>query len=229
LAIRRSCTHDPHRAKWERRYRGSRRRWDEHFSRRERLRGRRSVTAACNVAFPLAVACGTGASVRAVDLTLLTNRELLDAWTGSLEEVHRRGVVRTYNNPIGDIAEAIVARHYGGKRAPFDNPVWDVAIGDDLLQVKACRRATPGTKLGFSPLRHREGYTALVLVVFTADMRVEQAWRVPRAVVNEFATAVPHVNGFRVSLSSAVTGHSDVMQLDLDDGAIDQPEAPSIP
>jgi hypothetical protein len=27
--------------------------------------------------------------------------------------------VRTYNDPIGDIAEAIVARHYGGVRGSF--------------------------------------------------------------------------------------------------------------
>jgi hypothetical protein len=130
-----------------------------------------------------------------------TNRELLDAWTGSLEELHRRGVVRTYNNPIGDIAEALVARHYGGTRAAFDNPACDVAVGDTLLQVKACRRSSPTTKLGFSPLRHREGYTAVVLVVFSADMRVEQAWSVPREVANELASGVPHVNGWRIGLA----------------------------
>jgi len=106
-----------------------------------------------------------------LDLTALSNRELLLAWTGSLEELRRRGVVRTYNNPIGDIAEAIVARHYGGVRGSFAQAAWDVAIGEELLQVKACRRSTPTTSLGFSPVRHREGYTALVLVVFTAEMR----------------------------------------------------------
>lgn len=163
---------------------------------------------------------------RSVDLATFTNRQLLDAWTGSLEELHRRGVVRTYNNPIGDIAEAIVARHYKGSRAAFDNPAWDVAVGDDLLQVKACRRSTATTRLGFSPLRHRSGYTALVLVVFTADMRVEQAWRIPRAVVNELARDVPHVNGFRIALAANVTAHPDVERLQLDDSAIDEDEAP---
>jgi hypothetical protein len=50
------------------------------------------------------------------DLKSLSNRELLDAWTQSLEVLHERGIVRTYNNPIGDIAEEMVARFYGGIR-----------------------------------------------------------------------------------------------------------------
>jgi hypothetical protein len=159
-----------------------------------------------------------------VDLSALTNRELLDVWTGSLDELHARRVVRTYNNPIGDIAEAIVARHYGGIRGAFSQSAWDVAVGAELLQVKACRRATPKTKLGFSPIRHADGYTALILVVFTAGMRVEQAWRIPRATVNAIAKFNSHVNGLKLGLTAEVTGHPDVRRLELDDDAIDEPE-----
>src|SRR4051812_4880969 len=154
----------------------------------------------------------------------MSNRELLEVWTESLEELRRRGVVRTYNNPIGDIAEAIVARHYGGVRGTFAQAAWDVAVGEELLQVKACRRATAGTRLGFSPVRHRDGYTALILVVFTADMRVEQAWRIPCDVVNDLAAFNSHVNGLKISLTAAVTGHPRVERLALTDAAIDEPE-----
>jgi hypothetical protein len=159
-----------------------------------------------------------------VDLTALSNRELLDTWAGSLEELYARGVVRTYNNPVGDIAEAIVARHSGGVRGSFVQAAWDVAVGDELLQVKACRRATPTTKIGFSPVRHREGYTALILVVFTADLRVEQAWRVPRSAVNELGNWNAHVNGLKVSLTAVVRNRSDVERLNLPDDAVDTPE-----
>lgn len=159
-----------------------------------------------------------------VDLGALTNRELLDVWTGSLDQLHARGVVRTYNNPVGDIAEAIVARHFGGRRGAFAQAAWDVAVGEELLQVKACRRATPKTKLGFSPIRHADGYTALVLVVFTAGMRVEQAWRIPRDVVNALAKFNAHVNGFKIGLTAEVTSHPGVEPLELNDDAIDAAE-----
>src|SRR5690349_17177935 len=136
-----------------------------------------------------------------------------------------RGVVRTYNNPIADIAEEIVARRYGGERGSFSQAAWDVKVADELLQVKACRRATPTTKLGFSPVRHRNGYTALILVVFTADMRIEQAWRIPLHVVNELAVFNAHVNGLKIALTADVTGHADVEKLDLFTDAIDRPSA----
>jgi hypothetical protein len=87
-----------------------------------------------------------------LDLSKLTNRELLDAWTKSLDVLYERGIVRTYNNPIGDIAEELVARHYGGTRGAFAQAAWDVAVGDELLQVKACRRATPKTNCA-TPIR----------------------------------------------------------------------------
>ena len=33
-----------------------------------------------------------------------------------MRELRKRDVIRTNNNPIGDIAEAIVHQHYGGER-----------------------------------------------------------------------------------------------------------------
>jgi hypothetical protein len=82
-----------------------------------------------------------------IDLTALSNRQLLEVWTGSLEELRRREVVRTYNNPIGDIAEAIVARHYGGVRGSFVQAGWDVAVGEERF----CRSRHAGAR----PLRRR--------------------------------------------------------------------------
>ncbi len=50
------------------------------------------------------------------DLSKMSTRELLALWAQSLRELRDREVVRTFNNPIGDIAEALVALHYGGER-----------------------------------------------------------------------------------------------------------------
>jgi hypothetical protein len=46
-----------------------------------------------------------------------TRQPLVRAQT--LRELRDREVVRTFNNPIGDIAEAIVALHYNGERGSF--------------------------------------------------------------------------------------------------------------
>jgi hypothetical protein len=153
-------------------------------------------------------------------LDRLSNRELLQVWAQSMRLLRERGVVRTYNSPIGDIAEEMVARHYGGVRGSFDQAAWDVAVGDELLQVKACWRAGAKSKLGFSPIRHREGYTAVVLVVFGADMLVEEAWRIPREVVNELGKFNSHVNGIKVGLTAVMRAHPDVERVELTDDAL---------
>ena len=156
-----------------------------------------------------------------LDLGALSNRQLLQVWARSLQLLYDRGVVRTYNSPIGDIAEEMVARHYGGVRGAFDQAAWDVAVGEELLQVKACRREPHKSRTGFSPIRHRDGYDAVILVVFSMDMQVEEAWRVPRHVVNELGKFNAHVNGIKIALTSAVRAHPEVQQLALTDDALD--------
>lgn len=93
----------------------------------------------------------------AIDLAALTVRELLTLWARTLRELRDRGVVRTFNNPIGDIAEELVARHYGGKRGSFSQKTWDVVAGDELLQVKALRRTGARTRRNLSPVRSDDG------------------------------------------------------------------------
>jgi hypothetical protein len=128
-----------------------------------------------------------------VDLSTLSVRELLALWARTLRELRDRGVVRTFNNPIGDIAEELVALHYGATRGSFSQKTWDVAVGDALLQVKALRRTGTGTRRSLSPVRSADAYTAVAVVIFTEDLCVEQALRIPREVVNELFERRPHV------------------------------------
>ena len=59
------------------------------------------------------------------------------------------------------------------------------------------------------------------VVVFSMDMKVEEAWRVPREVVNGLGKFNAHVNGIKIALTSAVRAHPDVEQLELTDDALD--------
>lgn len=156
-----------------------------------------------------------------IDLTRLAVRELLGLWAGSLRELRDRGVVRTFNNPIGDIAEELVAQHYRGERGSFSQKTWDVRVGTELLQVKALRRTGVRTRRNLSPIRSDDGYTAVIVVVFTADLRVERAIRVPRAVVNELFERRPHVNGRIVTLGRRLLEHPAVEAVPISDEALD--------
>jgi hypothetical protein len=95
-----------------------------------------------------------------------------------MRELLRRDVVRTANNPIGDIAEAIVAEHYdgGGVRQGFSNSGWDgTTPGGQRLEVKAIRLTGVPTRANLSPIPAASSYTDLIIVVFDADLRVTEA------------------------------------------------------
>jgi hypothetical protein len=156
-----------------------------------------------------------------VDLAGLSVRELLALWGGSLCELRRRGVVRTFNSPIGDIAEELVALHYGGEPGSFSQKTWDVRVGTEFLQVKALRRNEGGKRRNLSPIRSDDGYDAVIVVVFTEELRIEKAIRIPRAVVNEMFERRPHVNGRIIRLTGRLLEHPDVEAIALSDASLD--------
>lgn len=156
-----------------------------------------------------------------VDVTSLSVRELLALWADALRELRDRGVVRTFNNPIGDIAEELVAQHYGGERGSFSQKTWDVRVGGELLQVKALRRTGVRTRRSLSPIRSDDGYDAVVVVIFTKDLRVDEALRIPREVVDELFPRRPHVNGRIVHLRPRLLEHPAVKRVALSDEVLD--------
>jgi len=158
-----------------------------------------------------------------IDLSKLTTRELLALWAQSLRELRDREVVRTFNNPIGDIAEALVALHYAGERGSFSQASWDVRTPEgELLQVKALRRTGAKTRRNLSPVRS-DGYDAVIVVIFTEDLRVDEAIRIPQPVVNELFAWREHVAGRIITVTRKLLDHPEVTKLDLSDELLDAP------
>jgi hypothetical protein len=152
---------------------------------------------------------------------MVSVRELLALWAGALRELRERGVVRTFNNPIADIAEELVAIHYGGERGSFSQKTWDVRVGDEFLQVKALRDTGKRTRRNLSPIRSDDGYAAVIVVIFTEDLRVAEAIRIPRELVNKMFAHRSHVNGRIVRLSRRLLAHPAVETIALSDASLD--------
>ena len=160
---------------------------------------------------------------RATDLSKLTTRELLALWAQALRELRDREVVRTFNNPIGDIAEALVALHYSGQRSSSSHASWDVKTRrGELLQVKALRRTGAKGRRNLSPVRS-DGYKAVIVVIFTEDLRVERAIRIPQPVVNELFAWRDHIAGRIITVTRKLLDHPDVSSIDLSDELLDTP------
>lgn len=121
--------------------------------------------------------------------------DLLRDWAAVMRELRKRDVIRTNNNPVGDIAEAIVHGHFGGERGSFAQAGWDVKTPDgERIQVKAARNTPTNQRTNLSPIRDRE-YDSVVAVLFDEDFQVTDALKLTREVAEELAAYKPHING----------------------------------
>lgn len=158
-----------------------------------------------------------------VDLETRPTRELLRLWAAILRELRRRGIVRTANNPIGDIAEALVANHFKGERAGFSNPGWDVQTPDGLhLEVKGIRIDEVATRRNLSPIPSSSTYSKVIIVVFDSDLRVAEALAVDRATVEELFRPRAKDGARVIRLTARLRQHPAVESVALSDSLLDE-------
>lgn len=114
----------------------------------------------------------------AMSLSNSTDAELVALYGEVMGELHRRGVVRSGNNPIADMAETVIADYYGVQPEPPNSPSFDVKASDGTrIQVKALRK-TQKSRRGLSPLRTFE-FDYVAAVIFEIDMQLVEAVFVP--------------------------------------------------
>jgi hypothetical protein len=148
-----------------------------------------------------------------------TTTELLADWAAVMRELRHRDVIRTNNNPVGDIAEAIVASHYSGERGGFSQAGWDVRTGDgERIQVKAMRTTLSSKRRNLSPIRDAD-YDSVVIVIFDESFRVLDGLKLAREVVEEIFVHRDYVNGRIITVTAALRADPRVEALDLSTAA----------
>ena len=146
--------------------------------------------------------------------------QLLADWSAVMNELRVRDIIRTNNNPVGDIAEAIVATHYGGERGAFSQSGWDVTTPDgERIQVKAMRLTPTSNRRNLSPIRDRN-YDFVVVVIFDENFQVTEGLRFSRKVVEELFEHHAYVNGRIITVTKALRAHPLVETVELTDAAV---------
>lgn len=154
------------------------------------------------------------------DSSSRTTRGLLADWAAIMRELRAREIIRTNNNPVGDIAEAVVAGHYGGERGSFIQAGWDVLLpSGERLQVKALRE-TGASRRNLSPIRDAD-YDAVIVVIFDEDFRMTEGLRIERATVENLFPHRDRVNGRIITVTQKLRAHPDVAIVELSDAALD--------
>jgi hypothetical protein len=143
--------------------------------------------------------------------------ELLRDWSAVMRELRKRDVIRTNNNPVGDIAEAIVHAHYGGERAGFSQAGWDVKTpSGERIQVKAARRTATTKRRNLSPIRDAD-YDSVVIVLFDEDFVITDGLKMTREVAEDLSPYRAHVNGRILYLNALLLEDPRVERVDLSD------------
>ncbi len=133
--------------------------------------------------------------------------QLLRLQAEIMEELRRRGVVRTYNNPVGDLAEELFCRAFRWKREGNSARSIDAVAEDGArYQIKARRMTAVNTSRQLSAIRDLAGahFDFLASVLFDWDFSIKRAAIIPHQVVAQRAKYVAHTNSSKFMLTDDV-------------------------
>ena len=132
-----------------------------------------------------------------MNLQNLGIKELLCLQASITDELKKRKVVRTKNNPLGDYTEWLVAKALGLELQGNSKAGYDGIRKDGVrVQIKG-RRITPDNKSRqLSAIRklNDKDFDELAVVIFNENYDVIEALLIPHEVVSEYATYRKHVN-----------------------------------
>lgn len=134
-----------------------------------------------------------------------TPTQLMALYSAILDELSDRRVVWSRNSPVGNYAELLVAKAFGGTVDRRSQKSWDVRVANgDRLQVKSIVLPPEKSVGQFSVFRSTD-FTACVFVVVDSDTyRVRRAVQLDPDAVLQLSTSADWVSGLRVTVAKVL-------------------------
>ncbi|MBZ5524784.1 MAG: hypothetical protein LAP21_21305 [Acidobacteriia bacterium] len=142
-----------------------------------------------------------------MEISTLTAKQLLALHAQLLNELRRRGITRSSNNPTGDLAELVFCKAFGWSQAGKSNAHIDAIDSDGLrYQIKGRRITRQNKSRQLGALRDLAGghFDFLAGVLFSEDYSVLRAAIIPHTVAAERASFVERTNSHRFLLRDDV-------------------------
>jgi hypothetical protein len=148
------------------------------------------------------------------DLTQMSEIELLQTHSKIIDELRRRGVVTTRNNPVGDYTEWLVCRAMGLMKKGNSQAGFD-AVDKNGVRYQIKGRQDEGNSVQFSAIRNldRRDFEVVIAVVFDNVFSVRLAVMIPHAMVPEFARYYEHTNAHNLILTEKAIGQAGVTDI----------------
>ncbi|MGG7539396.1 hypothetical protein [Rhizobium sp. 12,4] len=127
-----------------------------------------------------------------------TTAELLTMHAAIMEELRGRNVLRSANNPTGDLAEYLFCAAFGWQQAANSVKGYDALDGaGNRYQVKGRRIHQRNKSRQLSAIRDLDGFDVLAVVLFDDDYQIVRAALIPAATVREKAVYIAHTNSHK--------------------------------
>lgn len=148
--------------------------------------------------------------------------ELMNMYADILSELNTRGVLRTYNSPVGDYAEWLAAEKLGLLLARNSEKGFDAldAQNGSRYQIKSRweRGVTSVQSRELSIIRNydEKQFDYLIVLIFGAHFDVKEAYAIPHDTISRYAKYNKHQNGYILTAKDDVLYDPNVSNLTPD-------------
>jgi len=142
-----------------------------------------------------------------VDLSSLDDTTLLELYSEVMEELKRRGITHSTNNPVANLAESLVTKALALKAMPESTKGYDAIDSRGRKYEIKGRRPTKSNKsrqLSFLRELDKQHFDFLAGVLFHENMTVHKACLVPHAIVLARSKYSAHGNAWLFHLRDDV-------------------------
>jgi len=127
--------------------------------------------------------------------------DLLSQHVAIMEELRMRGVLRSANNPTGDLAKYLFCKAYGWEQQPNSVKSYDAIDTDGVrYQIKGRRVHRRNKSRQLSAIRDLDGFDMLAAVLFDDEYDVRRAALIPPPVVRAHVHYDGHTNSYKFLL-----------------------------
>jgi len=142
-----------------------------------------------------------------VNLTELNPKQLLQLQADATNELRRREIIRTQNNPLGDYTEWLVAKNLNLDLATNSKAGYDAIDTNGLkIQIKSRRNTTKKKSIELSAIRNlqEKDFDELIAIIYDEHFNINEAVSISHAVVAEYAKYRKHVNAHILFINERV-------------------------
>jgi len=131
------------------------------------------------------------------------NHELLSLYSELMEELRRRGLTRTNNNPVADYAEKVVTEYLDLRQASKEAKGYDATDDENVrYQIKGRRITRHNKSRQAGVIRNLDDklFDFLIAAVFDESFNLMEMWKIPHSVIKRYARWSNQLNGYVLQL-----------------------------